>query len=271
MKTPSEILATSENGLLQPSWTSRTPTGESAEQQSRPGNISVETKAHVNMIFARFMAIYGHKFKSCFETENEIRIAKREWALSLAGFSESELVLAVNRCKETLAWMPTISEFLAIIRDLNGDFGLPGLRRAYQEACLHADHPAQHRWSHPAVYCAGRETGWFQLRSEEESQTFPLFTYHYEIMCRRVRHGEDLRPPAPVALENKEDSTTALFIQQFAKDHELEDELACSLLYYMSKPRGTRIRDRLRAQSQIKADSLGLGITLPDEASVSST
>jgi len=39
----------------------------------------------------------------------------------------------------------------------------------------------------------------------------------------------------------------------------------------MSKPRGTRIRQRLREQSQAKADSLNLGITLPDEASVSGT
>ncbi len=112
MKTPAEILGKTESGLPQPSWTSKTPTGSDAQDSSaQPERIRMDTKTLVNMIFARFMAIYGHKFKSCFETQDEIRIAKREWALSIAGISESVLVRAVDQCKGSLAWMPTISEF----------------------------------------------------------------------------------------------------------------------------------------------------------------
>lgn len=215
------------------------------------------------MIFARFMAIYGHKFKSCFETEDELRIAKREWALSLAGYNESELVAAVNRCKESTAWMPSIAEFLAILRDINGDFGLPGLRDAYMEACMHADHPVRHHWSHPAVYHAGRETGWFLLRTEEESRALPSFRYHYDVICRRVREGEDLDQPVPPALENKQANTVADFIQAFTEEHALAPEEGASLLYYLTLPEGTRTRARLYRQAQEKADRRGLGIQLP--------
>lgn len=261
MKTPDEILAKTENGLPRPSWTSRTPIGDEAPHQRE---LTVETKAHVNMIFARFMAIYGHKFKSCFETENEIRLAKREWALSLDGYTEAELVAAVNRCKETLAWMPTVSEFLAILRDLQGDWGLPGALAAYHEACYHAADPTQHSWSHPAVYLAGREVGWFRLRSEESDVVQPLFNYTYEQLCRRVRRGERLETPVVKAISDQQDNTTARFIQAYAQQQGIEE----ALLYYLTKPKGTRIRERLRMQAQQQLEARGITLLLPEDTSV---
>ena len=222
------------------------------------------TKAHVNMLFARFMAIYGHKFKSCFETENEIRLAKREWALSLDGYSEAALVAAVNRCKETLAWMPTVSEFLAILRDIQGDFGLPSDTAAYQEACYKAADPASHQWSHPAVYLAGREIGWFRLRSEEASQVQPVFCYAYEQLCQRVRRGESLHTPIVQGIDDQQDNTTAQFILDFAKQQGITEDL----LYYLTKPKGTQVRERLRAQAQLQLDAQGVKLRLPEDVSV---
>lgn len=225
------------------------------------------------MIFARFMAIYGHKFKSCFETEEEIRIAKREWALSLEGYSEAELVAAVDRCKETLAWMPAIAEFLALLSQVRGGDGLPSAREAYVEACLHADHPLEHGWSHDAVYRAGRETGWFALRSEEETLVFPRFRYVYEQLCQRVRAGETLEGvvPAKQALADQRDTSTALFIQEYGRQQGLEPELAATLLYYLTLPQGSRTRERFRQRAQAQVDALGLGIELPTDTSMGLT
>ncbi len=217
------------------------------------------------MIFARFMAIYGHKFKSCFESENEIRLAKREWALSLSGYSEAELVAAINRCKETLAWMPTVSEFIAILNDLNGDYGLPAVRTAYIEACMNADKPSAHHWSHRAIYHAGRATGWFRLRSEEERQVLPDFRYNYEVICRRVRAGEELDEPVPVALENKSDDTLAAFIRQWSESQSVDEVTATKLLYFMTKPKGSRTRAKFKALAQKQLLELKLPISLPDD------
>ncbi|WP_228050796.1 replication protein P [Pontibacterium sinense] len=270
MKTPAEILAKTENGLPKPSWTSRTPTGNaqaqvSQQQSEQPQQqpISNETKVLVNMIFARFMAIYGHKFKSCFETQNELSLAKREWALSLRGFGEPELVIAIDRCKETLAWMPSVSEFLAILREVKGDDGLPAARNAYIEACMHADRPSKHNWSHPAVYQAGKATGWFRLRSEDESQVVGDFNYHYQVMCRRARDGENLDQQVPVALEDKSDNTLVDFIQRWGEEQELEPQVAAKLLYYLTKPKGSTTRARFQQIAQQDADQLG--IQLPQD------
>ncbi len=233
------------------------------ESEPATQELSVEIKTRVNMIFARFMAIYGHKFKSCFETQDEIRIAKREWALSLGGYTEPELVAAIDYCKEHSAWMPTISEFLAVLRDLTGDHGLPAAKCAYEEACLHAENASTHHWTHLAIYHAGKATGWFRLRTEDEADVFPDFRYNYAVVCRRVRSGEELHTPVPVALPDQSDASLFTFIQEWGKSHNLKPEIASKWLFYLTKPKGTNVRKRFQRQAQVEANAMG--IQLPDD------
>lgn len=216
------------------------------------------------MVFTRFMAIYGHKFKSSFETEAEMRIAKREWAMSLGQYSEGELVAAINICKETLAWAPSIAEFISILQSLNNVFGLPDVRAAYKEACFHADAPSQHNWSHQVVYHAGKETGWFELRSATEKTSFGLFSYHYEVMCRRFRQGELVEAPVTVAIEDKQDTALFSFINEWAQEQQLDQETATKLLYFMTKPQGSNARERFRAKSIQQLEIMQLEISLPE-------
>jgi hypothetical protein len=210
------------------------------------------------------MAIYGHKFKSSFESGAEINIAKREWAMSLTSYSEKELVAAVSLCKETLSWAPSISEFLQILQNLNNAFGIPDIRMAYKEACFNAQHPTKHQWSHPVVYHAGKATGWFELRSEQERYVLPNFNYHYDVICRRFRQGEILDQPLPVAIEDKQTNTLFAFIEQWALSHDLSPEMGSSLLYYMTKPKGSRVRGNFKAKSQRKLNDMHLTFELPD-------
>ncbi len=217
------------------------------------------------MIFARFMTIYGHKFKSVFQSEDEIRIAKREWALSLRAFSEQELVRAVDRCKEEFVWMPTIAEFLKLLRLDFEAFGLPATLTAYEEACRFADHPREHHWRHPAVYFAGRETQWFRLRSEEKRQVFGDFEHNYAELCRRVVQGEDLAIPLPKGLPDRSDNTRVDFVREWGEKNGVPPEQAATLLYYLSKPKGA-VRSQLRSVAQERARKWGLEVLLPEEA-----
>jgi len=65
------------------------------------------------------------------------------------------------------------------------------------EACLAAEPRHAQRWSHPAVYHAGRETGWFLLASTPERKAFPLFESNYQAICERLANGEVLELPTP--------------------------------------------------------------------------
>lgn len=217
------------------------------------------------MIFARFTTIYGHKFKSVFQSEREINAAKREWALSLNGYSEQELVRAVNLCKERFAWMPTITEFLDVLRPDFEDYGLPPALAAYEEACQHSDHPRSHQWSHPAVFFAGRATDWFRLRTEDKSQVFRDFEHHYQQLCKRVAAGEELDVPLPQGLPDKSSNTLVAFIQQWGEAQGLPPEQAATLLYYLFKPKGSPVRRQFRQHAEERAKAWGLKLTLPDD------
>ncbi|MEH6822548.1 MAG: replication protein P [Motiliproteus sp.] len=220
------------------------------------------------MLFARFMTIYGHKFKSVFQSEDEIRIAKREWALSLRGYTEQELVPAIDRSKEQFVWMPTIAEFLGLLRKDLQDYGLPAVLSAYQEACLHADHPREREWSHPAVYFAGRATDWFRLRTEDKFDVFGDFEFNYRQFCQRVIDGEDLTVPLPLGLPDRSSNTLALFVQDWGEQQGITAQQAATLLYYLEKPKGSPIRAHFKKHAEAKVGQWGLVLQLPDDVTV---
>lgn len=58
-------------------------------------------------------------------------------------------------------------------------------------------------WTHPIAYHAGKATGWFFLRNQPESQTFPVFEKQFEVLAEQVRRGDKLKLPEPTALEHK--------------------------------------------------------------------
>lgn len=91
--------------------------------------------------------------------------------------------------------------FLEMCEVTAEDLGLPDAHSAYLEAC---NAPAygkdRHAWSHPAVFHAGKETGWFELSALTEEQCFPRFRHAYEQIIKRVRAGEPLDLPVPQAL-----------------------------------------------------------------------
>ena len=85
-------------------------------------------------------------------------------------------------------------------------FGLPNARRAYVEACTAPAPKNAFKWSHPAVYYAGKAAGWQLLASEPEQVALPLFEHHYANCCDRVVRGEQLQvnPPQPLPEKIKE-------------------------------------------------------------------
>lgn len=75
--------------------------------------------------------------------------------------------------------------------------GLPDAHAAYREACLAPEPKQTARWSHAAVFHAGREAGWFYLASTPEAKAFAVFEKRYRAVCDRIVAGEVLQLPAP--------------------------------------------------------------------------
>jgi len=215
------------------------------------------------MLFARFMTIYGHKFKSAFESNQEIVIAKREWATSLQGYGEDVLVLSIERAKREYSWMPSIAEFLQLLRQCQQAFGLPDSESAYIESCQHADRPSCHSWSHAAVYRAGRMTGWYELRQSESERVVACYKNNYQKLCERVLRGEQLDMPPLPALPNRSTNDLFKLIDQWCVLAGVTPQQGHSLLYYLHKYPDTPLYHQLYEQAQHQATELGLKITLP--------
>lgn len=226
--------------------------------------ISPATKELVNMLFARFMAIYGHKFKSTFETANELAIAKREWALSIAPYDEDVLAMATEMAKQTYAWMPSIAEFLQLIEKCQMSFGLPAAEQAYEEACRYADQATEHDWSHAVVYHAGKQTGWFELRSLSAEQIWPRFQQQYKALCDKVLAGQVLVMPGQLRLPEANSSELFQLINQWGIAQGIADEEAQSALYYLHLVARNPLRGKLRQQNADKYPQLNLPDSIDD-------
>ena len=256
MKKLNTLLSSADATLQKTSSTSIIPTGKTAVAGAPV--IDQKVKSLVNMLFARFMTIYGHKFKSAFDDDKEIIIAKREWALSLAGYEEDVLVLAIEQAKRQYSWMPSIAEFLALMDECQQSFGLPPQEQAYSEACRHATAPRQHGWSHAAVYHAGRATGWFELKSLSRQATQARFNHHYKILCQRVLAGERLEPLKSQALPAPNNDDLFAMIDLWSKSVGLTPESAQSALYFLHLPSHSPLRENLRLKSQSVYDSFSI-------------
>lgn len=245
--------------------TSTTQTGEQQESYTRQEQAEKEqqTRVLVNMLFARFKAIYTHKFASAYATSDEVKLAKREWAIAIKGLQEPLLAFAVERVKETYAWPPTIAEFLKLIHTAYGVYGLPSPKEAYLEACQCRINPLEFHWSHAAIYHAGAKTGWYDLRSEEEAKTWPAFEKFYDEFVEQVIQGKTLTLPTVQLIENHQEDKLSQLIIDLTKQTGLPEAEVAQLLYYMQKTKGTKIREQYRAISQERLVKKQINIELP--------
>ena len=226
--------------------------------------MSPATKELVNRVFVRFMAIYGHKFKSTFETTDEIALVKREWAISLQPYDEDVVMAAIELTKQNYSWPPAIAEFLQLIEKCQISFGLPAAEQAYEEACRYADQALEHDWSHAVVYHAGKQTGWFELRSLSTEQIWPRFQQQYKILCDKVLAGQVLTMPGQLCLPEPNSSELFQLISAWGKAHSLSDEEAQSGLYYLHLVARNPLREKLRQQQIKKHPQLSLPESIDD-------
>ena len=182
--------------------TSRTGAGPT-EQRRDPALVDT-----INQVFALFRLNYHNQYYSAYGDAGQLSQVKRLWLDSLAGHSAETILLGARRCIETSEYLPTLHRMLDCCRQAKLQAqGLPDAHAAYREACLAPEPKHAQRWSHPAVFHAGRDAGWFFLASTTEAKAFPVFEKHYRAVCDRIVAGEVLQLPAP---DQAETSAAAL-------------------------------------------------------------
>ncbi len=178
----------------------------------------------INQIFAEFEFAYHNQFHRAFNDAESRVIAKKYWLSSLEHYSPPQIVQAARQVIKTQDYLPSIASLVKACEQGHDLFGLLPARQAYREACAAPSPKKGHQWSHEAVYLAGKAAGWFLLANAAEPVSFPVFEYHYNILCRRVLNGKKLviDMPAPLADKIEKPLTKSEAKARLAK---LRDEL----------------------------------------------
>ena len=178
----------------------------------------------INQVFALFRINYHNQYHSAFGDVNTVNQAKRLWVESLQRFAPETILRAAKQAIEQSDYLPTLHKMLTYCRGTPQQHGLPDVHSAYMEACRAPSPKAEQKWSHAAVYHAGRESDWFFLANNPERLTFPVFREHYQRLCEKVVAGETL--PEPEMKRLPEQSATTLSKEEnLERLHKLREEM----------------------------------------------
>ena len=147
-----------------------------------------------------FRLNYHNQFYAAYPDSEQLNQVKKLWLETLANYPSEQLLRGAKHALETSEYLPTLNRMLESCQDALGDLGLPNARSAYFEACRAGSPKSAQPWSHPVVYLAGRDAGWFFLANEPEQKTWPVFREKFREYCARLIAGEQLSVPAPEAL-----------------------------------------------------------------------
>jgi len=155
----------------------------------------------LNQVFALFRLNYHNQYYAAYPNEEQLRQIKKLWLESLSDFPVEHILRGARHAIRHSEYLPTLNRMLECCQQGLADLGLPAPHDAFVEACRAASPKSAQRWSHPAVYLAGRDSDWFFLANNTERTSWPVFKEHYDRYCARVLQGEALEIPAPASLQ----------------------------------------------------------------------
>ena len=176
------------------------------QQQVRPSVDNVKpTDAHIDAIsqlFTELELAYHNQFHKAFPDHQSLTLAKQLWLRVLADLSADNIIRGGRQAICNSDFLPTLNT-LRRCAEATATAGIPDVKTAYYEACKANGEKLQHAWTHPIVYHAGQQTGWYLLKNYVEQQSFPIFEYNYGVLLDRMRRGEELTLPVFKSIANE--------------------------------------------------------------------
>jgi hypothetical protein len=122
--------------------------------------------------------------------------AFKSFARDIADLTQAQIRIGLEKCKDFTGFFTT-GEFRRMCRQIDHEaMGAPDPTAAFQEACKNAHSLAGANWSHPAVYHAGADVGWYELaRASYTGPEREAFKQSYFERCRQAQGG--VLPPIP--------------------------------------------------------------------------
>ena len=168
-----------------------------------PPSIDSGSAKVVNALFRELQSCFP-AWRQAWPTDDAMAAAKKTWikGFAAAGITSIEQIkYGIEQCRlMPTDFMPSVGKFIELCKPTPEMLGLPSIEKAYNEACRKA-HPsaAGAQWSHPAVYHAACESGFYNLNTLPMDASRKLFDRNYAITVRMVLEGKPLKE-IPMAL-----------------------------------------------------------------------
>ncbi|MDO6746315.1 hypothetical protein [Gilvimarinus sp. 1_MG-2023] len=201
MANSNHLLEQAQREIEALSKTSQTAAGQ-AEPTYKASDGHIDA---LNEVFALFRINYHNQYYKAYSDSSVLAQIKKLWLESLVRFEPDTIRRGAREVIESSDYLPTLHRMLTACQGDLSKHGLKDPHAAYIEAC-HAPSPkAAQRWSHPAVYHAGKASDWYFLASSTERTAYPVFAGHYKRLCEQVINGVSLPlPDAPALPESIE-------------------------------------------------------------------
>ncbi|MGK0441117.1 MAG: hypothetical protein ACJA0N_000913 [Pseudohongiellaceae bacterium] len=180
----------------------KTQQADSQQANRSPADKQALTNT-INQLFAELELTFHNQFHKAFPTAEKLSYAKKLWFDYLKEYSPDRILLACRKATRESEFLPTVHSLIKHCEINPQELGLPDYYQAYIEACQAPSPKTNFNWSHPAVYWAGKASDWFFLANNIENKALPVFKRHYELLCERIKLGEVLPEPSPLALPNE--------------------------------------------------------------------
>jgi len=180
--------------------------------------LSEQAAWQINDIFKSLQASFP-AWKQAFPSDKELSLAKKVWTKGLmeSGITSlNEIKLGMRMARASGSdFFPSVGKFVGWCKPTPEAFGLPVNQAAYNEACNQAHMASRGKWTHPGVYHAASQTGFFNLaHSTPGDATNKQFDHNYTVTLRKVMAGEDFELPIATAIEQQAHIPTEEELQQ---------------------------------------------------------
>ena len=190
MKNSKTLVSQSVQEIEASSKTSQTEAGRSNNSKNQ-----LALQDTINQVFALFRINFHNQYHAAFSDTQLLNQAKKLWLESLDHFSPDQILLGAKHIIEHSEYLPTLHRMISSCENHGAANGLPSARDAYLEACNASSPKANFDWTHPAIYHAGKKTGWHLLANEPETVSYPEFRKHYQNFCRKIANGDIIAAP----------------------------------------------------------------------------
>ena len=177
----------------------------------------------INVLFTQLEITYHNQFHKAFPDSDSLKLAKQLWLKKLSLFENEIIFESIDNIMSNSEYLPSLSSVLQKCKTLTLNANnIPSPEKAFKEASSYCDAPSEHNWSHPVVYHAGLETGWFFLQNESEQFALKEFKNKFDFLINEWLEGKKFKSPDVPKLEkinSKLDKSQQLnFIENLKKN-----------------------------------------------------